>query len=109
MSEITVLVLARAKPGRGDDAQAAFQEVAVPTHAEAGCILYALHRVTGDPERLVLIERWESREALDAHLATDHLTEFRAGSADLWESPPEIILIEPAPAGDPVKGSLAGA
>lgn len=103
-----MLVLARAKPGRGDEAQAAFREVAVPTHAEDGCILFALHRVTGDPERLVLVERWESREALDAHIATDHLAAFRAGSADLWETPPEIVLLEPAPAGDPAKGSLAG-
>ena len=107
MSEVNVVVLARAKPGRGDEAAAAFQEVAVPTHAEEGCIVYALHRVANDPERLVLVERWASREALDQHLATPHLTAFREDSHDLWAEPMEILIVDPLLAGDPVKGSLA--
>ena len=106
MSEVHVVVLARAKPGRGDEAAAAFQEVAVPTHGEEGCIVYALHRVANDPERLVLVERWASREALDQHLATPHLTAFREDSHDLWAEPMEILIVDPLLAGDPVKGSL---
>ena len=107
MSEVRVVVLARAKPGRGDEAAAAFHEVAVPTHAEEGCIVFALHRVAGDADRMVLIERWASREALDQHLATPHLIAFREDSHDLWAEPMEILIVEPLPAGDPVKGSLA--
>jgi quinol monooxygenase YgiN len=109
MSEVTVIVLARAKPGRGDEAEAAFREVTDPTHAEEGCILYALHRVGSAPDRLVLVERWASRKALDEHLASDHLVAFRASSADIWAEPMEILLVDPVGAGDPVKGSLAGA
>ena len=107
MSEVVVVVLARAKPGRGDEAAAAFQEVAVPTHAEEGCLLYALHRVASDPERIVLVERWASREALDQHLATPHLLAFRENSHDVWEGPMEILIVDPVPTGDPVKGILA--
>jgi len=109
MSEVTVVVLFAAKPGRGDEAEAAVREVAGPTHAEAGCILYAAHRVTGDPDRLVLIERWADRAALDQHLAAPHLLAFREGSADIWAAPPEVIRVEPVAAGQPAKGSLAGA
>jgi quinol monooxygenase YgiN len=107
MAEVTVVVLARAKPGRGDEAEAAFGKVSVPTHAEEGCILYALHRVEADPDRLVLIERWASAEALDEHLASEHLTAFRAASASLWAEPMEIMRVQPVGAGDPVKGRLA--
>jgi len=107
MSEVVVVVLARAKPGRGDEAAAAFQEVAVPTHAEEGCILYALHRVASDPERIVLVERWASREALDQHLATPHLIAFREGSHDVWAESMEILIVDPLAAGDPIKGRLA--
>jgi quinol monooxygenase YgiN len=108
MSEVVVVVIAQAKPGQGDAALAAFAEVAVPTHAEEGCIRYALHRSASDQDQIVLVERWASRQALDDHLASPHLTEFRQGSADLWAGPPTILVTTPLPAGDPIKGTLAG-
>ena len=108
MSEVVVVVVAQAKPGRGDDALAAFGEVSAPTHAEEGCVAYALHRALSDPDQIVLVERWASREALDEHLASEHLARFRADGADLWAAPMQIIVTGPAPAGDPVKGALAG-
>ena len=70
MSEVVVVVLAPGESragGRGR--RPPFQEVAVPTHAEEGCIIYAVHRVgAATPTGLVLVERWASREALDQHL-----------------------------------------
>ncbi len=109
MSEVVVVVVAQAKPGQGDAALAAFAEVAVPTHAEEGCIRYALHRSDSDPDQIVLVERWASRGALDEHLATPHLAEFRQGSADLWAGPMTVLITSPHEAGDPAKGTLAGA
>jgi quinol monooxygenase YgiN len=108
MSEIVMVVVAQAKPGRGEDALAAFQALAVQTHAEDGCRLFALHRAPADPERIVVVERWASRAALDEHLATPHLLEFRESGADLWAVPTQIMVLDAAPCGDPVKGSLAG-
>ena len=107
MPEIVVVVVAQAKQGRGEEAMAAFQGLAVPTHAEEGCRLFALHRAPGDPERIVLVERWASRAALDEHMTTPHLLEFRRSGADLWAVPTQIMVLEPAPCGDPVKGALA--
>jgi quinol monooxygenase YgiN len=108
MSEVVVVVIAQAKPGQGDAGLAAFSEVTVPTHAEDGCIAYAVHRSTSDPDQIVLVERWASRAALDEHLATSHLQQFRASSADVWDGPMTIVVTEPHPAGDPAKGTLAG-
>ena len=108
MSEVVVVVVAQARPGKGDEALAAFADVAVPTHAEPGCTAYALHRAASDPDQIVLVERWASREALDEHLASEHLAAFRAGSADLGAAPMQIVVTTPVPAGDPAKGSLAG-
>jgi len=109
MPEVIVVVLSRAKPGRGDEGEAAYRALAEATHEEEGCILFAVHRVPADPDRLVLIERWTSREALDAHLAAPHLVAFREGSVDLWAHPAEVLIVEPATAGDPVKGRLGAA
>ena len=109
MPEVVVVVLFRARPGRAADAEAAFAEVMPPTHAEGGCVRFALHRVAGDPERFVLVERWASRDALDEHLAAPHLAAFRARGADIWAEPPQITVADPVAVGDPAKGSLAGA
>jgi quinol monooxygenase YgiN len=104
-----VVVHFRAQPGRGADAEAAFAEAVAATHAEDGCALFAVHRVAGDPDRFVLIERWGSREALDAHLSSPHLAAFRERGAGIWAEPPEITLADALPLGEAEKGSLGGA
>jgi quinol monooxygenase YgiN len=109
MPEVTVLVLARAKPGRGDEGVAAYRALAAATHEEEGCLLFAVHRVPADPDRIVLIERWESRERLDAHLAAPHLVAFREGSVDVWAHPAGVLFLEPVDAGDPSKARIGGA
>lgn len=110
MAEVVVVVRFRAAPGKAGEAEAAFADVVPATHAEEGCVLFAVHRVAGDPDAFVLIERWASREALDAHLETAHLAAFRARGADIWAEPPQLtVAAEPLSLGDPGKGSLAGA
>lgn len=108
MPEIVVVVLSRAVPGRVEEGLEAFAEVAATTHTEEGCVAYALHRSPADPDLIVLVERWASREALDAHLATEHLAAFRRDSHDIWAAPAEIHVLEPVSAGDPAKGLLSG-
>ena len=39
------------------------------SRAEAGCLEYTFGADPIDPSRIVLFERWESQEALDAHIA----------------------------------------
>lgn len=39
------------------------------SRAEQGCLEYTFSADPLDPGRVVLLERWESAEALDAHLA----------------------------------------
>jgi len=103
-----VVVRARANPGRGGELLDMFGELATATHAEEGCTLFALHRAHDDHDVIVLVERWASREALDAHLAAPHLASFRRESVELFAEPSQIAVVEPVPAGDPVKGLLAG-
>ncbi len=39
------------------------------SRAEPGCLAHAVHRDVEDPLRLVFVERWADRAALDAHFA----------------------------------------
>jgi quinol monooxygenase YgiN len=108
MSEVVVVAIISAAAGKGAQAEALVTGTLVPpTHAEDGCITFALHRDLADPDRLVLVERWSGREALDRHLAADHLAAFRAAVAPLSAAPAQVVVMEAIPAGDPAKGALA--
>ena len=50
------------------------------SRAEAGCLEYTFGADPIDPSRVVLFERWESQEALDAHLAALHARPPSTGS-----------------------------
>lgn len=104
--EVVVVAIATAREGAADQAEELLRAVIPPTHAEDGCITYALHRDASDPHRFVLIERWSSREALDRHLASDHIAAFAAGLGEVRGAPSQVLFLEPVPIGDPGKGVL---
>jgi quinol monooxygenase YgiN len=58
MSEVTLIVRIAAKPGRGAELESALRAVVAPTHAEAGCMCFALHRLAGEANGYRLVERW---------------------------------------------------
>lgn len=107
MSEVVVVGSFTAQPGKEAEAEEAFRALLEPTHREDGCILYALHRGADDPQRLAFVERWASREALDAHLASPHTQAVLARATQLFSDGGDIVIYEPVPGGEPTKGSLA--
>ena len=66
---IYVIAELRLKPGTADKAAAGAREVVAGTIKEDGCLAYDFHLSVSDPNRLVAVERWESREALARHNA----------------------------------------
>lgn len=108
MSEIVVVGAFTALPGKEADAREAMEGLIAPTHAEEGCILYALNVGADDPARLTFVERWASREALDAHMRTPHLTAALGRLDELFTDHRDITVFEAVPGGEPRKGSLAG-
>ena len=50
MSRVVVVATIRAKPGKEDELEMGLKELAASTHAEAGCLSYALHRDAADPQ-----------------------------------------------------------
>jgi quinol monooxygenase YgiN len=107
MPEIVVVGSLKSKPDRTTDTKAALSGLVAPTHEERGCILYALHQGVDDPTRFVFLERWSSREDLDAHLASAHISAFLRRTDELLAEPPEVTVYEPVPGGEPEKGVLA--
>ena len=107
MSEIVVVGSLKARPGKEDEAREALAGSVTPTHAEDGCVLYALHQGAADPARFAFVERWESQEQLDAHLGSEHIAAVLARAGELLAEPPDIVAYAPLPDGDEHKGALA--
>ena len=105
MGEVVVVAAARCKDGEAERMRALMSEVAAATNEEEGCISYALHVDKNDPNRLVVIERWASQEALDHHLTLPHVQKV-AENVDALAEPPQVFFCEALAAGDPDKGTL---
>lgn len=65
------------------------------TRKEEGCIAYDLFESTTEPDCLVFVERWETREALSRHARTPHIAAWReAGKPYIVERRIEVISPE---------------
>jgi quinol monooxygenase YgiN len=92
---IHVLAIITAKPGRRDDILAAFRANMPAVRAEKGCIEYgpatdaegvgSIQTKLG-PDTFVVIEKWESLEALKAHAAAPHMAAYAAKTKELIAS-----------------------
>jgi quinol monooxygenase YgiN len=108
MSQVVVVVDIKAAEGRGDDVVAIFSPAIEKTHAEDGCLKYALHRDAKDPDHLLHVEVWRSQADLDAHFTQPHLAELvgALGEPGLLAGRPPTWFATPIEIGDPAKGLL---
>jgi quinol monooxygenase YgiN len=86
-----------------DEVVTAFKEIIDLVHDEDGCELYALNEA---PDRLIMIEKWASSEALAAHSKGANLAALGPKLAGKVAGPPDVVVLQQVPAGDPVKGQL---
>jgi quinol monooxygenase YgiN len=102
---VSVVVVATIAPlpEYHDEVTAAFTATIPQVHAEDGCELYALHQA---PDRLIMIEKWASRDALATHSKGAALAALNPRLAGKVTGPPEVIVLDAVPAGDAAKGQL---
>ncbi len=97
MADTAVSVFASFRPreGRAGDLRSLLTWMVGQTRAEPGCERYELYEERQAGGALHLFERYRSREALEAHRATDHYVEYRRQVEDLLEEPIGVIVLEP--------------
>lgn len=78
---IYVIATLTTKPGALDHLREPARICREATLKEDGCIAYDLHADIANPDRLVFVEKWETREALTAHSQSTHLGVWREASA----------------------------
>jgi quinol monooxygenase YgiN len=66
---------------------------------EPGCLLHSVHRDVEDDHRIVFLERWADRAALDAHFQVAESGAFVKAAGELAAGPPTIEIYDcPSPA-----------
>lgn len=92
---IHVIAVITAKPGRREEILQHFRTNVPAVRAERGCIEYGA-AVDADnappiqakwgPDTFLVIEKWESMDALKAHAAAPHMAAYGAKTRDLIAS-----------------------
>jgi quinol monooxygenase YgiN len=92
---IHVIAIITAKPGQRDAILEAFRANMPAVHAEQGCIEYGpaidaegmgSFQTAFGPDTFVVIEKWESTDALKAHAAAPHMKTYGAKTKDMIAS-----------------------
>lgn len=101
---IHVIATIDVAPGMRDDFLTAFAELVPDVQAEQGCLEYGpaidLATTIGDQpapreNAVTVIEKWQSVEALRAHLESPHMTRYRRTVKDMVLGV-SIRVLEPA-------------
>ena len=92
---IHVIAVITAKPGKREEVLGHFRANVPAVRAEKGCIEYGA-AVDADPalpvqtkygpDTLVVVEKWESMDALKAHAAAPHMQAYGAKTKELLAS-----------------------
>ena len=88
--QISVIVEENIKEGQKDAYIAHMSEMIRLTKEEDGCIAYDLYESIDGSGEIVMVELWESKEALDAHIQSDHFKELVPAAEVFQEEPPKI-------------------
>ena len=90
---IYVIATTEVKPESRDAYIAGHKKCIAETLKEKGCISYEGHTSTQNPNKYVVVERWETRDDINAHGRAPHMKEWRSYSTPLRAAPPVIEII----------------
>ncbi len=104
MTAVVVVATLRPLPEHRAEVIAAMERVIADVHAhDDGCLLYALNE--GD-DRLVMVEKWASAEALDEHSRGPALAELNEALNGRLAGGLDVQVLRPHPAGTPDQGTV---
>ncbi|HEY5351971.1 MAG TPA: putative quinol monooxygenase [Streptosporangiaceae bacterium] len=104
MTAVVVIATIRPLPEHRAEVIAAMEKTIADVHAhDDGCVLYALHE--GD-DRLVMVEKWTSAEALAEHSRGPALAELNKALSGRLEGELDVQILQPHPAGTHDQGTV---
>ena len=100
---VVVVATITPQPDHVDAVRDAILAAVPKVHDEPGCELYAVHEGRGE---FVMVERWESPQALKVHGTAEALTTLGGQLADKLDGPLDVRRLTAVPAGDATKGAV---
>ncbi len=87
-----IIITAKVKiqPGRSGEFLDAYRRMRPKVLNDPGALLYELHRSADDPDTFIFYEQYESKEAFDYHLSTEHFKKLATTIDPLMAVPGEI-------------------
>ncbi|MGO8863902.1 MAG: putative quinol monooxygenase [Acidimicrobiales bacterium] len=93
MPNIDVVAVIAAKPGSEAIVEEALRALVGPSRSDHGCVSYELFASESTPGTFVTVERWQSKEDLDAHMASPHLADAITAAGDHFDGLPAIHIL----------------
>jgi len=96
---IYLVVTVTTKDDKMQDWINAFKKVQPLVLKEDGCYVYRIHRpidrpnAPADPNKVILLEQWESLDHLTAHLQQPHMKIYFAEVKDLTAGPSNVEVL----------------
>ena len=94
---IVVLGDVNVSPDRFDDALRISRDHVERSRDEPGCISHDVLVDPHEPNRLVFVERWADREALDAHFAVAESAAFARALGEMAARRPQMQILPIVP------------
>jgi len=89
---IRVVAKNHIKTGEKEKAITLMRELVDATRKEDGCVAYDVAENNANPLELTMLEAWETKEALDRHMASEHFTRLVPAIGALCDKAGEITL-----------------
>jgi quinol monooxygenase YgiN len=91
-----IIVIGKVTAGDGcmDELVALSLEHVRHSRGEPGCLLHSVHADIENPLRLVFVEKWADRGALEAHFALQASRDFVRSARKLAAEPPVMEIFE---------------
>lgn len=107
--EVVVVYRAVATPEHRQRVLEAFEAIALKTHAEEGCLGWAIHQGVDDPNEFIEVSRWASANASSEHGATEHVQWILGvlNAPGVLQEPGSLSTLTALGLGTPEKGYLA--
>ncbi len=91
MGNLTIVATITARADQVEFVKSELFKLVEKTRAEEGCVQYDLHQDNQHPQQFLFFENWTTRELWQAHIASQHIADYKAATADAIES---VIISE---------------
>lgn len=107
--EVVVVYRAIATPEHRTTVHDAFARIAPATHAETGCLGWAIHQGIDDENEFIEVSRWASLAASNEHGETEHVQWILGvlGADGVLQAPGVLSVTRALGFGTPEKGYLS--